>query len=1103
MSLIELDSKAIIENFEEGRNPASRLPRRVTRWSVSGWAALLFFMLTSAAFTWPLVTQLSDTLPDWGDAADSAWRIGSIAQQLRTDPLHLYQTTAFHPLSNGLALDELLTGQGLLTAPLIWLTGNPPLAYNLLIFGSYVLSGFAMWLLVRHLTGNSPAGLMAGVIYAFSPWHYGQYAHLGLSSQQWMVFALYFLMRFVEATRPGHPAPLLARRNLLNLGLFAFFLWLQSIVAGYYAYFGAILVGFYLFYYFGFSSGLLKWLWGRLRLNRKLSEPFPWQRLVRQAGLIAVAGMIAVALVVPFVLPFREAQAQFSFRRDLNEVSYWSAAPNSLLRTTPRSWLYKPVQYGIFKLQTSPERMLYPGLIAVLLGLGGLALNFKRRKENRRRSTGPWLFAGLSLTGLVLSFGPGLNLEAYGLNSTGITMPYKWFYDYLPGFDALRVPQRFGQLFMLGLAVCAGYGIAAFFPSGGKFRSSGLGPASRPYFRKPKFAIFNALFNFLYPLRPTRHLLRSAGLLLILGLVMADYFAPGLPTQPTPTGDSAPQLYRWLASREAEAVIPKEALLLELPISEEKSPVNTNPLYLMYGLSHGRPLLNGSANIIPTGYDLLFNEMQAFPNQATLDIAEGLGVQYLVVHTKGLGTDLRRAELEKLAEAGNRLELIKSFETSDKFKDVVYRLKSGRQRFQKLAALIPEGAEVLLAEHPAQRRLYNQTLPLLIGPNRRYFTANPSIYAGIAGNIQPARPNRVYDYAIFYRGTGSMPTEYGYSPSDLILNDEAYALQVYHKRPELVSFFSFQQKNRPPGSYLPFSAQSSVYLRVSEGTVRQISPKEATKVTSSSDTNQSLSLILATAEPRTVILRSGNQEKRLEMKPGFYRWRLSVDNPELLELRLEGSGWAYLIQARLYSTTLKDEEEISEPIKGAGGTIIEASSEQAETTPGVITSRLVCYTESRPAKMPTWFFQVNITAPHGPGRFLPPPPGLNPREKPNIRRFGEWAVALPPLPPGLSQTFELHLNLLEQKAQVTLNGQAVAPAISMPLSTAEGQYQADIALLQPRDNQPVLSSSLNREMTRVINSYYFQLARPGGQPTITDLRYDLPNALIILPSVEN
>jgi hypothetical protein len=734
--------------------------KKTIQWLSSGWIALLFFVIATIAFTWPLAIQLNNTLPDWGDAADSTWRIGSMAHQLRHDPLHLYQTTAFYPLNNGLALDELLTGQGLLAAPIIWLTDNPALAYNILTFASYALSGFAMWRLVQHLTGSGAAGLVAGLIFAFSPWHYGQYAHLGLAAQQWMVFALYFLMRFMEATQPG-AGRLLARRNLLNLALFSFFFALQALVAGYYAYFSAILIGFYLVYYFVFETGLLRSVWRSLR--RKPGINFlPWQRLAQQVGLLAAAGLVILVTLLPFILPFKQAQEQYAFRRDLTEVSYWSAAPNSLLRTTTRSWMYKPIQRGIFNLKTSAERMLYPGVIAVLLALIGLVTLRKRRSNTEaealvtgteRRLPFPkrrWLFATLALTGLVLSFGPHLNLEAYGLNPTDITLPYKWFYDLLPGFDALRVPQRFGQVFMLGLAVCAGYGVARLQRMGSK--------------------------NW----KPIK-VVRFGLIVVILGLVTADYFAPDLPTQTTPLSEDTPALYRWLSEDETGKQIPKDALLLELPITNEKNPVNTSPIYLIYSLKHGRPMLNGSANIIPPGYDRLFYEMQSFPSPYSLDIIEGLGVQYVVVHTRGWINNNNLATLEQIARPEGRWELLKSFDAGDGFKDAIYRVKPQRQRFEKLAAVIPEGAEVLIGDHPNHRRLYTLALPRLLGGNRHYFAAYPTIYNKIAGNIRPAQPKQVYQYAIFYRADGAMAEQYGYSPADLILNDESYPVQVYRK----------------------------------------------------------------------------------------------------------------------------------------------------------------------------------------------------------------------------------------------------------------------------------------------------------------------------------
>jgi hypothetical protein len=763
---VDLNSGAIAKPPRSRRLSLTFLLKAVGGRLMSGWGTLIFFAVATAAFTWPLVTQLSNTLPDWGDPADSAWRIGAIARQLLINPFHLYQTNAFYPLGSNLALDELMTGQGLLAAPVIWLTNNPPLAFNLLLFTSFALSGFAMWLLVRHLTGSSSAGLVAGMIFAFSPWHYGQYAHLGLAAQQWMVFALYFLIRFMEATHTNAKVRLFSPRNGLYLGLFCLFFVLQALVAGYYAFFETILISFYLFYYLIFESGSLFRLWQILR-QKERPQPFSWGRLGRQLGLIAVAGVLGLALLLPFVLPFRHAQEQFGFRRDLSEVSYWSAAPNSLLRTTPRSWLYKPVQRGIFNLKTSSERMLYPGVMAVLLaGIGLFALKKRSKSQLTKRALLTqlpgmrlrWLFAALALTGLVLSFGPNLNLEAYGQAPTGITLPYKWFYDFLPGFDALRVPQRFGQLFMLGLAVCAGYGVASLLKPG----TSSSEPTGQT---KSKLRGFG----------------RPVLVILLLALVTADYIAPDLPAQHTPTGEQAPPVYRWLAGTEATTLIPKNALLLELPLTNEKNPVNTNPIYLMYGLFHERPMLNGSANIIPPGYDRLFYEMQSFPQIHCLDIVQGLGVRYLIVHTGKLNSLTQRAQLEHLAGPDGNLELVKSFEAPDGSKDVIYELKHYKERFQKLSTLIPEGSEVLLADHPNHRRLYTIALPRLIGPQRRYISTYSTIYSKMSSKIRLAQFKRLYEYAIFYKGDNITPSEYGYKSSDLILDDDNYPIQVYHK----------------------------------------------------------------------------------------------------------------------------------------------------------------------------------------------------------------------------------------------------------------------------------------------------------------------------------
>jgi hypothetical protein len=718
--------------------------------------ALLFFVLLSAAFTWPLVAHMDNSLPDWGDAADSAKNIGSIALQLRTDPLNLYDSRFAYPLKNSLTLGELMTGQGLLAAPIIWATDSIPLAFNLLNFSSYVLSGFGVWLLVRHLTGSGAAGLVAGMVFAFSPWHYSQYAHLGLGAQHWMVFALFFLILFMESTAQG--LHLITRQSLLYLGLFTAFFVLQALASGYYAYYEAILVGIYLLYYALFTSGArLRFLiWRPRQFKTHNSKLIIEKRLAGQLSIVVLACVVALVLLLPFALPYVQTKNEYGFKRALEEANYFSAGPKSLLLHSPNSWLYGPVEVGALGRTTGPEGEMYPGVVAVFLALTGLFGAGKNRTP-RSAFAGPWLFGAVSVIGLVLSFGPSLNWDLYTREMTGITLPYAWLYDHMPGWDSMRVPHRFALLFMLGLAVCAGYGVARLVGLEGGGQKAG----SRKQWAKG-------------------YLLPSA----FCFLVGVDFFAGGLPAVYTPVGDATPPLYRWLAGSESTKTIPKDALLLELPITDYEHPVTSKPIYLVYGLAHGRPMLNASINIIPPGFERFHYDMQQFPAAGTLDVMEALGAKFVIVHTGQLPSEDRLA-LQSVTGPQGRLDAVAHFPASTgdpQFEDIVYRVKPDPQRVAKLAAALPPGASVMLSEDISHKHLYTNALARLLGPTWRYFSQYSTIYDQLLGNIRPATPQQFYDRAILYKEAviyynGSA----GYAPTEAIQGAENDLVQVYKK----------------------------------------------------------------------------------------------------------------------------------------------------------------------------------------------------------------------------------------------------------------------------------------------------------------------------------
>ena len=215
--------------------------------------------------------------------------------------------------------------------------------------------------------------------------------------------------------------------------------------------------------------------------------------------------------------------------------------------------------------------------------------------------------------------------------------------------------------------------------------------------------------------------------------------------------------------------------------------MNTSPQYLLYGVAHGRPMLNGSPNIVPPGYERLFSEMRRFPTPGTLDIIEGLGVQFVVVHTGGLLNDEKRADLYRIAAEGTRLEQIADLPDVDPFgqsaphsKALVYRVKRDAGRFDRLKAAIPPGSSVLLADHPSKLRLTNTALPNLLGHDRRYFTTYHTIYDPIAGPLQDATTGERYDFAVIYNEDD--PARYGYAPEDRVDVGDLDLIQVYRKR---------------------------------------------------------------------------------------------------------------------------------------------------------------------------------------------------------------------------------------------------------------------------------------------------------------------------------
>src|SRR5512147_235133 len=130
--------------------------------------AVGYFSLMSLVMTWPLALRMRDAAV--GEIGDNIYFIFLIRWYQKAW-FELGISPFFHPWLNypqgwNLASTDTSLATTLFGLPASLLAG-PTFGYNFAMLVTFVLSGWAMYVWVRHLTGSAAAGLIAGTIYAF------------------------------------------------------------------------------------------------------------------------------------------------------------------------------------------------------------------------------------------------------------------------------------------------------------------------------------------------------------------------------------------------------------------------------------------------------------------------------------------------------------------------------------------------------------------------------------------------------------------------------------------------------------------------------------------------------------------------------------------------------------------------------------------------------------------------------------------------------------------------------------------------------------------------------------------------------------------------
>ncbi|MEA2237368.1 MAG: hypothetical protein QOC81_2092 [Thermoanaerobaculia bacterium] len=304
--------------------------------------AFAFFLLFTIVLTWPVAIRLNTAAAYLGDPLLNTWILDWDLHSITNAPSHLYDANIFHPSKYPLAYSENLFGIAIVTLP-FYLLGFTPLAiYNIALLLGYAFSGYGAFVLGRTLTRSTAAGLVAGILYAFVNFRVDYFALLQFVWGGWMPLMLAALLHYWR--RP-------TARNAILYGLCVLMNGLTNIHQ----------------FLFGTTALVLS-----IALLALLSVRFRWRTLMGAAA----ATILAAALMVPVLLPYKRVSEMYGMVRGREAAMAGSATWNDWLSSSGKSRAYGDVAD---RENVHAEKTLFPGLMMIFLSASALLLDRSKR----------------------------------------------------------------------------------------------------------------------------------------------------------------------------------------------------------------------------------------------------------------------------------------------------------------------------------------------------------------------------------------------------------------------------------------------------------------------------------------------------------------------------------------------------------------------------------------------------------------------------------------------------------------------------------------------------------------------------------------------------
>ena len=514
------------------------------------WVSLALFLALAVLHTWPLASapgtlSRNDNL----DTVRHEWALAWLAHQVVHDPLHLFDANIFHPDRLTLAYSEHLFIPGIIVAPLFWAGFSPVLVYNLLLMAGFASTGWVMSLLIHRWTGSRLAGLISGSLVAFNAFTLTRFPQIQDQHLEFLPMALWALDRLLRVPSVRHA-----------LSLAGWFV-LQALTSGYWLLFTTVAM-----------------------VAGAAVRPGEWAARTRRSFVLyaALAGMVAGVVMLPFLVPYWTVSREQGLIRSLDDARMYSAHITNYLSTGGRlhfdAWSHRFYAYG--------GDCLFPGVVALSLAAVAVGSGVALRDVRARMAL------AFGVAAFALSFGPALP-------------GYAVLYDVFPLMTGIRGVGRFGQLWLVAVAVLAGFGWV-------RLRHA-LMRAAMPAIRKAALPLGAA--------------------------ILVGVHAEALRV-PIPLSEYQEMSAAWDELRNTG----NDTVLAFFPFYPPQS-VFLNARYMLYATRSFKPMLNGYSGFTPRSYRRHVEAMQTFPDRASIAYLHAVGVTHVVVEEQRV-SDNRLAEID-------------------------------------------------------------------------------------------------------------------------------------------------------------------------------------------------------------------------------------------------------------------------------------------------------------------------------------------------------------------------------------------------------------------------------------------------------------------------